>query len=192
MSALNPQINPTVDWISPAGLAESARQGCGPNPLLQGWLTDPGLLTARIRKLCGKRFQLEVLGETTAPDGTMLRRVLLRCEHSPCIYAETVLPAAALEAYPWLRELGDVPLGEALQNRADIDRGEFEFAQVKPAQYSVQFPRQLAKQFSAASTESLWARRSPFSIGSSVLTVTEFFLPGVISCEQHRMHTAEQ
>lgn len=100
-----------------------------------------------------------------------IRRVILSCGESPCIYAESHLPDSALSSIPRLRTLGGDPLGEALQARPDVARGDFEFAVVDPALLTSEVP--------GAGDEPLWARRSKFRVVDSYLTVAEVFLPGI-------------
>ena len=129
----------------------------------------------RLRKSCGIAFQLQLLEDRAGP-GVLLphkriRRVILSCGQSPCVYAESHLPDSALSSMPRLRTLGRDPLGEALQARPDVVRGEFEFAVVDPAL--------LASEVTGAGEEPLWARRSRFRVADSYLTVAEIFLPGI-------------
>ena len=101
------------------------------------------------------------------------------------VYAETVVPAATAEQHPWLLELGGDPLGETLQQRPDVSRGEFEFALLGPAQ----LPEHLARL--GIADQPLWARRSQFSIDAAPLVVTEIFLPGIAASEKQRIHVAD-
>ncbi len=179
MSAQNTQLKQAVNWLT-----EPAESGDGLTPVLHGWLTDPGLLTARLRKLCGDRFQLQVLEETITQQGDMQRRIVLSCGDQACIYAETQLPASTIDANPWLRDLGNDPLGETLQNRAEVRRDSFEYALLTPEQLPSQIPVPV--------NTALWARRYAFNIGSTALTVTEFFLSGVIDCAHNQMHTTDE
>jgi chorismate--pyruvate lyase len=179
MSAQNTQLKQAVNWLS-----EPAETGAALTPVLHGWLTDPGLLTARLRKLCGDRFQLQVLEETITQQGDMQRRIVLSCGDQACIYAETQLPASTIDANPWLRDLGNDPLGETLQNRAEVRRDSFEYALLTPEQLPPQIPVNV--------DTALWARRYAFNKGATALTVTEFFLSGVIDCAHSQMHTTDE
>src|SRR5690606_16224311 len=97
----------------------------------QSWLLEPGLLTARIRALCGERLRFRMLGPLRRAQlgpalqarlalgdaDCWLREVEFRCDDARLIFAQTVLPATTVASYPWLRELGDTPIGEVLQQR---------------------------------------------------------------------------
>lgn len=178
MSVQNPKTPDAVHW-----LPEPDSPGQTPKPVLRSWLTETGLLTARMRRLCPDDFRLQVLADDTAADTDALRRVLLCCGAGPCIYAETILPAATRAAHPWLCELGSEPLGEALRSRPDVQRGPFEFALFAPAQ--------LPADVAGPAATALWARRSVFYLGSLSLTVTEIFLPGILDCENRRVRIVD-
>jgi len=177
MPVLKFQRDNAISWFSAPGDATTQTQ-----PLLHSWLTDTGLLTARLRQQCSDGFRLEVIEDSFAwqPDSNAekLRRIVLWCGDHACIYAETLLPETTIAEHPWLKELGDEPLGEALQRRLDVSRGKFEFALLTPNQLPIDLP--------APKDIALWTRRSEFFIGSTSLTVTEIFLPGIIECLTHR------
>jgi chorismate--pyruvate lyase len=177
MSVQNLQPASAIQWLSEP---ESPAQRL--TPALRSWLTDTGLLTARMRSFCANNFRLEVLEDDATLATDTLRRVLLCCAELPCIYAETFLPATTRAAHPWLSGLGSEPLGEALQSRPDVSRGNFEFALLAPPQLPVEAR--------ASNASALWARRSVFTLGREPLTVTEIFLPGVIQCENRRVRHA--
>ena len=177
MPELNLQPDKTLRWFS-----EPGAHGAVPPPVLLSWLTDPGLLTARLRQQCGTNFRLEVLEaiahQSPASQHDELRRIVLWCGDEPCVYAETLLPDDTTAAHPWLKELGNEPLGETLQTRSDLSRSTFEYAFLTPAQMPATLPGQ--------NDTSLWARRSSFYIGDTSLLVTEIFLPGIVECSAQR------
>jgi chorismate--pyruvate lyase len=182
MPVLNPQPDSAIDWFSEPGDAATH-----PGAKLYGWLTDTGLLTARLRRQCGANFRLTVIedhvGAQPGSSTDKLRRIVLWCGDQPCIYAETLLPLTTTAEHPWLKELGDEPLGETLQTRSDVTRGSFEFALLTAAQ----LPADLPAQTDAA----LWARRSEFFVGNTSLLVTEVFLPGFVECVIQHMRPAD-
>jgi len=183
MPELNLQPDNALRWFSEPGAC-----GTMPPPVLLNWLTDPGLLTARLRQQCGADFRLEVIEaiahQPPAGPHEELRRIVLWCGDQPCIYAETLLPEPTTAAHPWLKELGNEPLGETLQTRSDVSRSGFEYALLAPAQ----MPFTLSGQNDA----DLWARRSSFFVGGTSLLVTEIFLPGVLECTVRRARTVDQ
>ena len=65
----------------------------------------------------------------------LLRDVEFCVNGERLVFAQTVLPASTLARYPWLRELGDSPLGEALR-RVDepLEREPLEYAEL-PAEH---------------------------------------------------------
>jgi chorismate-pyruvate lyase len=150
--------------------------GSKPAAELSSWLLEPGLLTARLRTQCTENFHMEVINDIhSRADTTALhRQVVLWCGEAACICAETIIPVATAIAHPWLRKLGDEPLGERLQSQENVTRSGFKYALINPDS--------LPDNISIDSTAELWARRSDFFIGSDALTVTEIFLPAVVHC----------
>ena len=150
--------------------------GRQPAASLLSWLTETGLLTVRMRAQCTNAFRLDVINDihARAGDTDLHRQVILWCDKQPCIYAETCIPMATVSAHPWLRELGDEPLGERLQSQRNVTRSEFVYTTVSHDS--------LPEKIVTYGAAELWARRSDFYIGDDTLTVTEIFLPGVILC----------
>jgi fumarylpyruvate hydrolase len=175
-------------WSPLAAVAARAPQE------LLSWLAEPGLLTARVRALCGPAMVFRRLGGLReAPlSSTLCER--LQLDDSDCllrdvefcvdgerlVFAQTVLPASTLARYPWLRELGDSPLGEALR-RVDepLEREPLEYAELPD-----QHPLALAARTGAAEAL-LWARRAVYRLGGLPILVQEVFLPELL-----RMQTA--
>ena len=167
--------------LPPAGLHVDAWSespdvdGRRPDADTLSWLGETGLLTRRLRKLCGNRFNMRVLHDQPCTVSSGLHReVLLCCDDLPCIYAITDVPADTLTGHPWLAELGDESLGEALQSRTDItpsvSRSRFAYALLD------------SRHLPAASAGPVWARRSEFHIGNNALCVTEVFLADLSDC----------
>ena len=148
-----------------------------PDEAVLSWPTEPGLLTARLRRLCGAAFRLQLVNEThqRAHATDLYRQVALCCGDVPCIFAESRIPLATANAHFWLRDLGKEPLGEKLQKRGDVTRGGFVYASLDPAR----LPEWIRPY---AESEPLYARRSSFYIGDEELSVTEMFLPGIVNC----------
>lgn len=174
-------------WLTHQGVREAQIDS-----LMLSWLLEKGLLTERLRGLCGAHFRLEVLHEpsigweslapTDSPaeiDG-FKREVVMWCDDEPCIYAKTSVSDSTASMHPWLRTLGSEPLGERLQSLADVTRTDFEFTCV---QASGAEDRSLGRSFVSGD---LWARRSKFTIKSHELAVIEVFLPGLVTCKGHR------
>ncbi len=174
-------------WLTRQGVREAQIDS-----LMLSWLLEKGLLTERLRGLCGAHFRLEVLHEpsigweslapTDSPaeiDG-FKREVVMWCDDEPCIYAKTSVSNSTASMHPWLRTLGSEPLGERLQSLADVTRTDFEFTCL---QASGAEDRSLGRSFVSGD---LWARRSKFTIKSHELAVIEVFLPGLVTCKDHR------
>lgn len=180
-------MGPQADW-SPLATIERLAP-----PELLSWLAEPGLLTSRVRELCGDRMRFRMLGplrDARLPtelrsrlcvddERCLLRDIEFRCDDERLVYAQTVLPDSTLHRYPWLRELGDSPLGETLR-RADepLEREPLEYAQLLPQSH-------LARTASSAeSFESgqgaLWARRAVYRLGGEPILVQEVFLPALL------------
>lgn len=164
------------------------RATCGADPAMISWLQEAGLLTQRLRTLCGSEFCLEVLTEGMAASaGPVRREVMLCCASEPCIYALTEIPTATVKRHVWLRELGAASLGETLREQSrthgvTLSRSAFEFALLKPDQ--------LPQPAAAQQQQPAWARRSLFRLNEDLLTVTEIFLHGLLDCERRRVRAA--
>jgi chorismate--pyruvate lyase len=175
--------SPPVPWRDAAAL-----DGYPLDEALRCWLQDGGSLTRRLRRLGGRRFHLEVLGEgwEEARDEDLrllgcssgrirVRRVRLSAGQSRLVYASTRMPPATLARHPWLGRLGNKPLGEALADRTDVRRTPFEFAEIP----SVDPLLTAAVSGADIPPAKLWTRRSLFYIGQLPILVYEVFLPGL-------------
>ena len=161
-------------------------------PALRSWLAEPGLLTARIRALFGDRMRFRMLGPlrvAQVPDelqrrlglrepSCLLREIEFCCDAERVVYAQTVLPDATLDAHPWLRELGDSPIGETLR-RADapLDREPLEYASL-PLDSALALAA--CADSRSASGDALWARRAVYRLGGRPMLVQEVFLPALL------------
>jgi fumarylpyruvate hydrolase len=171
-----------------------------PHDLLS-WLAEPGMLTARVRALCGSAMGFRRLGSlresalsTTlaerleVDDATCLLRDVEFCSSGErIVFAQTVLPASTVQHYPWLRELGDSPLGEALRHVDDpLEREPLEYAEL-PANHPL-----AAAACVAADDATLWARRAVYRLGGLPILVQEVFLPELLRVQASaRAHTEE-
>lgn len=175
-------------WI---GLREFARLAV--NEDLRRLMQTPESLTRLLRKLWGGDFRLRVLLQRAMPLATLasdalddvdarglVREVVMYCGRAPRVFAQTLIPSATLEAHPWLRELGDRPLGDVLFGRSDVRRSEFKFLALGPGEPL--FERASAQVPVAAAAKSVWARRSYFEILGAPLLVNEVFFSGDEAC----------
>lgn len=159
---------------------------------LRSWLAEPGLLTARIRALCGERMRFRLLGplrSTRLYDELQVRldlygeRCLLReiefcCLGERVVYAQTVLPESTVRAHPWLRELGDSPIGESLRRAGEsLEREPLEYAALPP-DHALSLAASDASPDAQRAT--LWARRAVYRLAGRPILVQEVFLPALL------------
>lgn len=158
-----------------------------PSASLRGWLLERGSLTARIRG-GGDGFALELLREALEPadaedlrlldcndDRLHVRRVRLSGRGVRLIFASTLVPPATLARHPWLAQLGERPLGEALADQTAVTRTPFEYTRI--GERDPLFAAAL--EGTDIAPETLWARRSRFLVGDDAILVYEVFLPGL-------------
>jgi fumarylpyruvate hydrolase len=171
-----------------------------PHDLLS-WLAEPGLLTARVRALCGPAMEFRRLGRLRDSELSTSLRERLKVGDETCllreiefcasgeriVFAQTVLPASTIDRYPWLRELGDSPLGEALrQVDAPLEREPLEYAELPTG-------HPLAEAARVGNGDvPLWARRAVYRLGGLPILVQEVFLPELLRVQvAARLHTEE-
>ncbi|MGT2506304.1 chorismate--pyruvate lyase family protein [Cupriavidus basilensis] len=159
---------------------------------LRRWVIGDGSLTARLvaassrfRVRClAQRMELALADEwqalgLPARHRALAREVLLVCDGVPAIFAHTVVkPDHARRDWPFLRGLGERPLGGALFVDPRVLREPFSFARLLPhhplrrrLEQAVPAMRELPP------SSMLPARRSVFRRGGGVMLVTEVFLP---------------
>ncbi|MBO0724036.1 MAG: chorismate lyase [Blastocatellia bacterium] len=134
-----------------------------------------GLLTSALREAYGKPVSVTCLRQSEWADAQgvlgLRRDVLLKAGDVSVVAAATLMPSSVLDERPWLANLGDKPLGEALKNHGHFWRGPFEFMRVEA---------DLIFQPAGPETPFLWARKFRFTLESGDLLVTEIFFPGVL------------
>jgi len=147
------------------------------------WLAEPGLLTARVRSAAGAATEFRMLRLERAPllpalqarldvdDASgLVREIEFACAGVRWIFAQSVFPDSTLARYPWLSELGDSPLGEALRRVGEVVREPLEYAELPPE-------HPLAQVAHPAGGASLWARRAVYRLAGAPIIVQEVFLP---------------
>jgi len=155
---------------------------------LARWLTHAGSLTRRLRQCDAGPFELEVIGEGWEPapvddrrrlgfgDADLyVRRVQMKVAGRARVRACTIAPAATVARHPWLMGLGATPLWEALADRGDVTRTDFEYAAIGVATAR---PSLVLRGLEDAG-RGCWGRRSRFLLGDAPLLVYEFFLPAI-------------
>ncbi|MBS1200131.1 MAG: chorismate lyase [Proteobacteria bacterium] len=176
-------VEPAIRWTR-------ALAPLHPDPAVEGWLTEPGLVTERVRRHCGGEFGLRVVDERhdvlSAADAAALgvtdlsafvREIELTCDDTACVFAQTLVPAATLAAEPWLALLGRDAIGSRLASLGGAVRDPLEFARLTPS--DALFAR--AARDLPVVPPALWARRARYRLATHCLVVQEVFLPGALS-----------
>jgi chorismate lyase len=172
-----------VEWLPAERLGQRSIDA-----LLRPWLIGKGLLTKRLRAICGERFSLRLVEQRTGlldaaqrlrlgvEDGAgLFREVEMFCGESAWVFAETIMPDSTLSIHPWLAELGDAALGETLSDLSGFERRSYEYAWLPSADaVCARALRQIE-----AKPPGLWARRSKLVLRASPLLVQELFLPAM-------------
>jgi chorismate lyase len=153
---------------------------------IRPWLIGKGLITLRMKEVCGDRFDSHLIAQWTgllsdahrsslrvADSAGLFRNVELCCAGQVWVFAETVIPDSTLCAYPWLAELGDASLGEFLSELSGVERSSYEYAYV-PAQDPLAARALRGAEIAPAG---LWARRSRIQFRGVPLLSHEVFLP---------------
>lgn len=144
------------------------------DPLLRSWLLTPGLLTQRLRDSCGARFRVRRLPERAVADERW-REVEMCNGDRLWVFARTRFPLSTLAAAPWLANIGDTPLGEAVAEHGGVTRSDFEYSELS-AHHDVVA---CALRRSGLEPRSLWTRRSQFALSGAAFQLQEVFLPDV-------------
>ena len=163
-----------------------------PEPVLR-WLLDPASLTRRIQSACHGCFRVEVLfqgwarpqhnetrelGMRTGSSG-FVREVHLLCDGRPWVFARTIIPRTTLTGpRRCLTRLKSRPLGAVLFADPSMQRGPVEIARLSPCDKL--YPT--AIRHLTQRPETIWGRRSLFTLGGKPLLVSEIFLPGIPPC----------
>jgi len=152
------------------------------------WLIGKGLITLRMKEVCGDRFGSRLIGQWTgllsdahraslrvADSAGLFRNVELYCAEQVWVFAETVIPDSTLCAYPWLAELGEASLSEFLSELSGVERGSYEFARI-PAHDPLAARALREAEIAPAG---LWARRARVQYRGVPLLSHEVFLPSM-------------
>ena len=155
---------------------------------LRPWLIGKGLLTLRLKAVCGERFALRVVDHWSGllsgahksalrldDNAGLFRDVEMCCADQVWVFGQTVIPDSTLSAHPWLAELGESALGETLSDLSGIERSSYEYAWL-PADDAV---ASRALRDADIKPSGLWARRSRISIRGAPMLVQELFLPAM-------------
>jgi chorismate lyase len=155
---------------------------------VRSWLIGKGLLTERLKAVCGERFKLRMVDQWTgllnaahqaalrsADNAGLFRDVEMSHGETVWVFAQTIVPDSTLCTHPWLAELGDSALGETLSGLSGIERSSYEYARL-PVNDAV---TARALRDAELKPAGLWARRSRLTLRGAPLLVQELFLPAV-------------
>lgn len=154
---------------------------------LRNWLLDTNSLTERLQAHC-RQFAVDVIGQAhctlstdeqallfgnqvNLEEGFQVREVILKGDHSPWVFARSLLPQALMNHdMRRLLQLGDQPLGKVIFNDARFVRQPFELLKIEPH-------HPFLAAIGITSGMPLWGRRSLFQFEGYHLVVAEVFLP---------------
>lgn len=151
------------------------------------WLFDPGSLTKKLVQAANGDFSVKVLRQYHGPISReeqhalgspprtlpFIREVQLICKGQPWVFARTVIPRTT-ETGPgrYLTRLGTKPLGVALFNDPNIQRGPIYVKRSTTLNHG-EYPHSEEQ-----SAHEIWGRHSCFFLCGQPLLVSEYFLPG--------------
>jgi chorismate--pyruvate lyase len=155
------------------------------------WLIEADSLTARLQQrytdffvqpvhisVHKARYEEAVLLNIPAHKNARIREVLLFGNAQPVVFAHSVLPRKALQgAWRRLGKLGNKPLGAVLFANPNVKRTPLSYKKLS-AQHVLY---QAAVKHLSTKPDSLWARRSIFSLNGANIMVTEVFLPELMT-----------
>jgi chorismate lyase len=152
------------------------------------WLIGNGLISLRMKAVCGERFALRVVDQWTGllsaahksalrstDNAALFRDVEMSHGGAVWVFAQTIMPDSTLCAHPWLAELGDSALGETLGDLSGVERSSYEYAWL-PVEEAV---TARALRDAEIKPAGLWARRSRVSLRGDPLLMQELILPAV-------------
>jgi chorismate--pyruvate lyase len=155
---------------------------------LRPWLIGKGLLSVRMKAVCGERFSLRLVDQWTgllnaaqksvlrsADNAALFRDVEMCNRDAVWVFAQTIMPDSTLCAHPWLAELGETSLGETLSDLSGVERSSYEYAWL-PVEEAV---TARALRDAEIKPAGLWARRSRVSLRGAPLLMQELFLPAM-------------
>tara|TARA_B100000686_G_scaffold336214_1_gene405839 strand:+ start:647 stop:1186 length:540 start_codon:yes stop_codon:yes gene_type:complete len=160
------------------------------SPRIRKWLQNSGSLTLQIQKRCNN-FRVEPVFQSYAAacndeltimklrprELAHIREVYLYCGKIPVIFAHSVLAKKDLRgAWCGISKLGNKSLGTMLFSNPVIQRTPFKFRElnlIHPLFHRACKDMQIAP-------DTLWARRSLFSLDGKPILVTEVFLPSIL------------
>lgn len=160
---------------------------------MQRWLTLGTSLTAGVRAVSAHfrvQREMEAWRRPLRDEARLLgvskrqrvwtREVTLRDGDQPLVYAHTIAARPSLPAWPWLRGLGDRPLGEVLFEHPGVTRLPLEFRRLDARHPLYQSALRQIEVSGQRGPQCLYARRSVFVLLGRPLLVTELFFPALL------------
>ena len=182
-SAGRPRPVESVPWLPAERLGQLAMDA-----RVRPWLIGKGLLTLRMKAICGDRFAARLVDQwtgllgaahqaalRTADEAALFRDVELSRADQVWVFEQAVIPDSTLSAHSWMAELGDAELGEMLAALSGVQRGSYEYAWL-PAAEAV---TARALRDAEVKPAGLWARRLRVALRGAPLLIQELFLPAV-------------
>ena len=156
---------------------------------IQSWVYESDSLTQRLRNYYGSGVGVKVLLQCwrtpylseyrllniPSHEHVLTREVLLHIKGKPLILARTVIPRDTVKtAKSNLSKLGSRPLGEIIFSYPKLERIAMDVTLIKLPTWKTSLLDQIAI------TDSIWGRRTVYSIANKQMLVSEFFLPEVL------------
>lgn len=156
---------------------------------VQSWTYESGSLTQRLRNFYGdsvavkvlfKHWQTPYLSERrllNLPEHRycLIREVLLHADGKPLILARTIIPHDTIKvAQSNLSHLGNRPLGEIIFSYKKLQRSGLGIALITPQTWSSSALKE------GNISDTIWGRRTVYSIAKRQMLVSEFFLPDAL------------
>ena len=154
----------------------------------RAWLIGKGLVSARMKAVCGEHFRLRLVDQWTGllddaqravlrvrDSAGLFRDVEMSHRGNVWVFAQTLIPDSTLCAHSWLAELGDTALGETLNDLSGVERSPYEYAWLRVSDPVTA----RALRDAEIKPAGLWGRRSRVSLRGAPLLIQELFLPTV-------------
>jgi len=182
--------NESVQWLPAERLGQ-----LDVDANLRPWLIGKGMLSERMKAVCGGRFSLQMVDQWSGllssshksalranDNAAMFRDIELCSAGQVWVFAQTVMPDSTLCLHPWLAEMGEAPLDETLNGLTGVERSSYEYAWLPgaarggdPAQGHPLTGRALRD--ADVKPAGLWARRTRVTLRGAPLLMQEAFLP---------------
>jgi chorismate lyase len=173
----------SIQWLPAERLGQLTIE-----PQVRAWLIGKGLVSLRMKAVCGEHFTLQLIDQWTGllndahraalriqDNAGLFRDVEMSHRGNVWVFAQTVIPDSTLCAHSWLAELGDTALGETLSDLSGVERSPYEYAWL-PVSDPV---TARALRDAEIKPAGLWGRRSRASLRGAPLLMQELFLPAV-------------